>query len=96
MWFLTPVCLSNSQCALAAIVISAVIGLVDYERAIFLWRVDKIYFTLWTMTSSTTLFFGIEIEVLIGVSFWTLIDGSSSYLKYNYRKFRAPFIPFTL
>jgi sulfate transporter 4 len=57
------------QCALAAIVISAVSGLVDYEGAIFLWRVDKRDFTLWTITSTTTLFFGIEIGVLIGVGF---------------------------
>jgi len=41
---------------------------VDYEGAIFLWRVDKRDFTLWTITSTTTLFFGIEIGVLIGVS----------------------------
>ncbi|KAJ1435503.1 STAS domain [Sesbania bispinosa] len=55
------------QCALAAIVISAVIGLVDYEEAIFLWRVDKKDFLLWTITSTTTLFLGIEIGVLVGV-----------------------------
>uniref|UniRef100_M4CPR7 STAS domain-containing protein n=1 Tax=Brassica campestris TaxID=3711 RepID=M4CPR7_BRACM len=60
---------SNSECALAAIVISAVSGLVDYDEAIFLWRVDKRDFTLWTITSTTTLFFGIEIGVLVGVGF---------------------------
>ncbi|MBA0750554.1 hypothetical protein Gogos_001963, partial [Gossypium gossypioides] len=54
------------QCALAAIVISAVISLVDYEEAIFLWRVGKKDFLLWTITAITTLFFGIEIGVLIG------------------------------
>ncbi|KAL6977307.1 Sulfate transporter 4.1, chloroplastic, partial [Sarracenia purpurea var. burkii] len=53
-------------CALAAIVISAVIGLVDYDEAIFLWRVDKKDFLLWTISSATTLFFGIEIGVLVG------------------------------
>ncbi|KAL1204782.1 putative sulfate transporter 4.2 [Cardamine amara subsp. amara] len=67
--FLTPVFKHIPQCALAAIVISAVSGLVDYEGAIFLWRVDKRDFTLWTITSITTLFFGIEIGVLIGVGF---------------------------
>ncbi|XP_010486972.1 PREDICTED: probable sulfate transporter 4.2 isoform X2 [Camelina sativa] len=65
--FLTPMFKYIPQCALAAIVISAVSGLVDYEGAIFLWRVDKRDFTLWTITSTTTLFFGIEIGVLIGV-----------------------------
>ncbi|XAR66317.1 hypothetical protein NMG60_11012504 [Bertholletia excelsa] len=65
--FLTPLFESIPQCGLAAIVISAVIGLVDYDEAIFLWRVDKKDFTLWTITCITTLFFGIEIGVLVGV-----------------------------
>ncbi|XP_059628195.1 sulfate transporter 4.1, chloroplastic-like isoform X1 [Cornus florida] len=65
--FLTPLFEYIPQCALAAIVISAVIGLVDYDEAIFLWRVDKKDFLLWTITSTTTLFLGIEIGVLIGV-----------------------------
>ncbi|KAL2329633.1 hypothetical protein Fmac_017214 [Flemingia macrophylla] len=65
--FLTPLFEYIPQCALAAIVISAVIGLVDYEEAIFLWRVDKKDFLLWTITSITTLFLGIEIGVLVGV-----------------------------
>ncbi|KAH9767873.1 Sulfate transporter 4.1 [Citrus sinensis] len=55
------------QCALAAIVVSAVMGLVDYDEAIFLWHVDKKDFLLWTITSITTLFLGIEIGVLVGV-----------------------------
>ncbi|GKD00553.1 SLC26A/SulP transporter [Tanacetum coccineum] len=59
---------SNQECALAAIVISAVIGLVDYDEAIFLWRVDKKDFFLWTVTFATTLFLGIEIGVLVGES----------------------------
>ncbi|KAE8671993.1 putative sulfate transporter 4.2 [Hibiscus syriacus] len=58
---------SNQECVLAAIVISAVISLVDYEEAIFLWRVDKKDFLLWTITAATTLFLGIEIGVLVGV-----------------------------
>lgn len=40
---------------------------VDYEEAIFLWGVDKKDFLLWTITSVTTLFLGIEIGVLVGV-----------------------------
>ncbi|KAG8480438.1 hypothetical protein CXB51_025062 [Gossypium anomalum] len=65
--FLTPLFEYIPQCALAAIVISAVITLVDYEEAIFLWRVDKKDFFLWTITTTTTLFLGIEIGVLVGV-----------------------------
>ncbi|OAY46018.1 sulfate transporter 4.1, chloroplastic isoform X1 [Manihot esculenta] len=65
--FLTPLFEYIPQCSLAAIVISAVMGLVDYDEAIFLWRVDKKDFLLWTITSATTLFLGIEIGVLVGV-----------------------------
>lgn len=65
--FMTPLFTDVPQCALAAIVISAVMGLVDYDEAIFLWRVDKKDFLLWTITTGTTLFLGIEIGVLIGV-----------------------------
>ncbi|KAI4351112.1 hypothetical protein L6164_005497 [Bauhinia variegata] len=65
--FLTPLFRYIPQCTLAAIVISAVIGLVDYEEAIFLWGVDKKDFLLWTITATTTLFLGIEIGVLVGV-----------------------------
>lgn len=65
--FLTPVFEYIPQCALAAIVISAVIGLVDYDEAMFLWRVDKKDFLLWTITCITTLLLGIEIGVLVGV-----------------------------
>ncbi|XP_077214482.1 putative sulfate transporter 4.2 isoform X1 [Tasmannia lanceolata] len=67
--FMTPLFTEIPQCALAAIVISAVMGLVDYDEAIFLWRVDKKDFLLWTITSITTLFLGIEIGVLVGVGF---------------------------
>ncbi|KAK1421719.1 hypothetical protein QVD17_24277 [Tagetes erecta] len=65
--FMTPLFVYIPQCALAAIVISAVTGLVDYDEAIFLWRVDKKDFFLWALTGATTLFLGIEIGVLIGV-----------------------------
>ncbi|KAG9453712.1 hypothetical protein H6P81_006616 [Aristolochia fimbriata] len=65
--FMTPLFEEIPQCALAAIVVSAVMGLVDYDEAIFLWHVDKKDFLLWTITSITTLFLGIEIGVLVGV-----------------------------
>uniref|UniRef100_A0A8R7UER5 STAS domain-containing protein n=3 Tax=Triticum urartu TaxID=4572 RepID=A0A8R7UER5_TRIUA len=67
--FMTPLFTDIPQCALAAIVISAVTGLVDYEEAIFLWGIDKKDFFLWAMTFVTTLTFGIEIGVLVGVGF---------------------------
>ncbi|XP_062193851.1 sulfate transporter 4.1, chloroplastic-like isoform X2 [Phragmites australis] len=42
---------------------------VDYEEAIFLWGIDKKDFFLWAITFITTLIFGIEIGVLVGVGF---------------------------
>lgn len=41
---------------------------VDYDEAMFLWRVAKRDFFLWIITFIFTLFLGIEIGVLIGVS----------------------------
>lgn len=46
---------------------------VDYEEAIFLWRIDKKDFLLWVITAIATLFLGIEIGVLIGVRIYNLI-----------------------
>ncbi|KAJ7560535.1 hypothetical protein O6H91_04G134000 [Diphasiastrum complanatum] len=66
--FLTPLFSDIPQCALAAIVVSAVIGLVDYAEAFFLWRVNKKDFLLWLAASLNTLYFGIEIGVLIAVA----------------------------
>ncbi|GJN12915.1 hypothetical protein PR202_ga31240 [Eleusine coracana subsp. coracana] len=42
---------------------------VDYEEAVFLWGIDKKDFFLWAITFITTLTFGIEIGVLVGVGF---------------------------
>ncbi|KAL8166803.1 hypothetical protein V2J09_008302 [Rumex salicifolius] len=65
--FMTSLFEDIPQCALAAIVTSAVIGLMDYHEAIFLWRIDKKDFVLWIITFATTLLLGIEIGVLVGV-----------------------------
>ncbi|KAG0463745.1 hypothetical protein HPP92_019310 [Vanilla planifolia] len=67
--FMTPLFRDIPQCALTAIVISAVMSLVDHEEALFLWHVDKRDFLLWLITFITTLGFGIEIGVLVGVGF---------------------------
>ncbi|XP_020689218.1 probable sulfate transporter 4.2 isoform X2 [Dendrobium catenatum] len=67
--FMTPLFRDIPQCVLAAIVVSAVMGLVEHKEAFFLWRVDKRDFFLWIVTCFTTLMFGIEIGVLVGVAF---------------------------
>lgn len=65
--FLTPIFAHVPQCTLAAIVVSAVVGLIDYEEPKFLWEVDKRDFCLWMASFVFTLFLGIEIGVLIAV-----------------------------
>ncbi|KAL4189067.1 hypothetical protein AMTRI_Chr08g163660 [Amborella trichopoda] len=52
---------------------------VDYEEAIFLWRVNKKDFLLWIITSITTLFLGIEIGVLVGVTVLGRLPGTTVY-----------------
>ncbi|KAL5727564.1 hypothetical protein ACHQM5_000747 [Ranunculus cassubicifolius] len=64
------------QCALAAIVISTIMDLVDYDEAIFLWKVNKKDFLLWTITFANTLLLGIEIGVLVGFDIlWDALSG---------------------
>ncbi|KAF3774757.1 Sulfate transporter 4-1 [Nymphaea thermarum] len=67
LFILTPLFTDIPQCVLAAIVISAVIGLVDYDEATLLWHINKKDFLLWAIACIVTLFLGIEIGVLVGV-----------------------------
>ena len=53
--------------ALSAIVISSVIGLLDYEEAVFLWKTDLRDFFIWIIALFGTLFLGVEIGLLIAV-----------------------------
>lgn len=64
---------------LGAIVISAVVGLVDYQEAINLWKIDKFDFVVWMISFFTTLFAGVEIGLLVamGVSLLLVIYESS-------------------
>ena len=53
--------------ALSAIVISSVIGLLDYPEAIFLWKSDLRDFFIWVIALLGTLFLGVEVGLLIAV-----------------------------
>eukprot|EP00897_Mesotaenium_endlicherianum_P001470 jgi/Mesen1/1350/ME000013S00843 len=67
--FLTPLFVDiPQQCVLGAMIVSAVMGLVDFGEACFLWRVDKKDFLLWMAAFLGTLLAGIEVGVLIAVS----------------------------
>lgn len=61
-------CFPHSTLLSRVFVLAANFLQIDYDEAIFLWRVDKKDFLLWLAASLFTLFLGIEVGVLIGVS----------------------------
>ena len=71
--FLTPIFEKLPLNTLAAIVISGVMGLFDYEEAIYLWRVHKFDFVVWMTAFLGTLFLGVEIGLAIAVGVSLLI-----------------------
>lgn len=52
---------------LAAIILVAVYGLIDFKEAKHLWKTDKNDFTLFMVTAAGTLIFGVEQGIFIGV-----------------------------
>jgi len=58
---------------LAAIVISGVIGLLDYEEAVYLYRVRMFDFLVWCISCIGTMFLGVEIGLAIAVTVSLLI-----------------------
>ena len=67
--FLTPYFFFLPKAALAAIVVSAVIGLFDYQEAIFLARLTKkVDFIQWMAAFLGTLFLGVEIGIVVAVA----------------------------
>jgi SulP family sulfate permease len=65
--FLTPLFFYMPKAVLAAIIIVAVAGLIDYREAVFLWKVDRRDFWLMILTFLATLAMGIEEGILVGV-----------------------------
>ncbi|NNE34235.1 MAG: STAS domain-containing protein, partial [Rhodothermales bacterium] len=65
--FLTPLFFYMPKATLAAIIIVAVIGLIDVKEAAFLWKVDRRDFFLMLLTFLATLALGIENGILVGV-----------------------------
>ena len=65
--FLTPIFEKLPLNTLAAIVISGVMGLFDYDEAIYLWKVHKFDFSVWMTAFLGTLFLGVEIGLAIAV-----------------------------
>jgi len=67
--FLTPLFHFLPKALLASIVMVAVVGLIDFAEVRFLWRANRTDFALLLLTFASTLAFGIEEGILIGVSF---------------------------
>ncbi|KAF7816937.1 sulfate transporter 1.3 [Senna tora] len=66
--FITPLFKFTPNAILAAIIISAVIGLVDYQAAILIWKVDKFDFIACMGAFFGVVFASVEIGLVIAVS----------------------------
>ncbi len=71
--FLTPLFYHLPTTVLAAIIIVAVFGLVNIKEAIFLWKANNLDFWLLVATFFSTLLFGIEYGIVIGVGLSLII-----------------------
>jgi SulP family sulfate permease len=65
--FLTPLFYFLPKTVLAAIIIVAVFGLINFKEGSFLWKTNKLDFWLMLATFIATLVFGIEYGIIIGV-----------------------------
>ncbi|MDY0780843.1 solute carrier family 26 protein [Tenacibaculum sp. IB213877] len=65
--FLTPVFYYLPKTVLAAIIVVAVFNLINFSEAKFLWKANNLDFWLLVATFFSTLIFGIEYGILIGV-----------------------------
>lgn len=65
--FLTPLFYHLPKTVLAAIIIVAVFGLINFKEAAFLWRANNLDFWLMLSTFLATLLLGIEYGITVGV-----------------------------
>ena len=71
--FLTPLFYHLPKTVLAAIIIVAVFGLVNFKEAGFLWKANKLDFWLMLATFLATLLLGIEYGIVVGVGLSLII-----------------------
>ncbi len=71
--FLTPLFYHLPKTVLAAIIIVAVFGLINFKEAIFLWKANNLDFWLMMSTFLATLLLGIEYGILVGVGLSLII-----------------------
>jgi SulP family sulfate permease len=65
--FLTPLFYNLPNAILAAVIMVAVFGLIDYKEALHLWHSNKMDFLMLIVTFVATLGFGVEIGIGVGV-----------------------------
>ena len=66
--FLTPLFYYLPQCALSANIIVAVLSMVDFHEAYYLWRTSKKEFCLWLLIFLVTLFASPETAIYVGLA----------------------------
>jgi sulfate transporter 4 len=71
--FLTSIFEYMPLATLAAIVISGVLGLLDFEEAMYLWRVHKFDWLVWMVSFLGTMFLGVEVGLMIAVGLSLLL-----------------------
>jgi len=76
--FLTPVFYFLPKAVLAAIIISAVVNLINFREAVDLFKLKKLDGLTFVITFFITLFIGIEIGILTGIGFSLLVFISRS------------------
>ena len=65
--FLTPLFYNLPKSILAAVIMVAVFGLIDYKEVVYLWKSNRTDFYLLLVTFSATLILGIEKGIILGV-----------------------------
>ena len=71
--FLTPLFYYLPKTVLAAIIIVAVFGLINFKEAIYLWKANNLDFWLLLATFVSTLVLGIEYGIFVGVALSLII-----------------------
>lgn len=73
---LTPLIHYTPNCILSAVVISAVLTIIDLKALWIIWKIDTLDFLTSMCAFFGTLFVSIEIGLLAAVSTYILISGS--------------------
>ncbi|KXZ44585.1 hypothetical protein GPECTOR_65g203 [Gonium pectorale] len=71
--FLTKVFSNLPYCTLGAIIVSSIVGLLEYEQAIYLFKVNKLDFLVWMASFLGVLFISVEIGLGIAIGLAVLI-----------------------